>query len=169
MTRQGSPTLCQRPLAVFPRRDPQPFFERFTKNARLGEAQQVGDLLHRIALAQVFLRQALADVAQQVAEDHALGFWLSNIGKPYNGLLFNIHKLIALGAVVLAVIQLTKIPNLLMPPSLVLAALSVIALFVSGALMSAGKLDYALMLTIHRIGLATLIIGRALALLEKRP
>ncbi|MDW8278084.1 MAG: hypothetical protein RMJ85_08695, partial [Anaerolineales bacterium] len=106
----------------------------------------------------------------------AFGFWLSNIGKPYNGLLFNVHKLIALGAVVLAVIQLTKIPNLLTPLSLVavglaLAALSVLTLFVSGALMSAGKLDYALMLTIHRVGLATLVIGcaLALALLGKRP
>ena len=26
------------------------------------------------------------------------GFWLSRSGKPYNGLIFNIHKLIGLGA-----------------------------------------------------------------------
>ena len=26
------------------------------------------------------------------------GFWLSRTGKPYNGLIFNIHKLIGLGA-----------------------------------------------------------------------
>lgn len=99
----------------------------------------------------------------------AFGFWLSHLGKPYNGPLFNVHKLIALGAVVLAIVQLTKIPNLLTPFSLVavglaLAALAVIALFVSGALMSAGKLDYALMLTLHRLGPVALLVGCALAL-----
>jgi hypothetical protein len=98
------------------------------------------------------------------------GFWLSHAGKPYNGILFNVHKLIALGAVVLAVFQLTKIPNLLTPVSLVavglvLAALSVIALFVSGALMSAGKLDYALMLTIHRIAPLALAVGFGLVMI----
>lgn len=94
----------------------------------------------------------------------AFGFWLSHAGKPNNGLLFNVHKLIALGAVVLVIIQLTKTPNLLIPVSLVavglgLAAFSVIALFVSGALMSAGKLDYALMLTIHRVAPVALVVG----------
>jgi len=104
------------------------------------------------------------------------GFWLSRAGKPYNALLFNIHKLIALGAVILAVIQLTKIPGLLTPFSLLavgllLTALAVIALFVSGALMSAGKLSYGLMLTLHRLGLAALVLGSALALalLTKKP
>lgn len=97
------------------------------------------------------------------------GFWLSHLGKPYNGLLFNVHKLIALGAVVLAIVQLTQTPSLLTPLSLTavglgLAALAAIALFVSGALMSAGKLDYALMLTLHRIGPVALLIGCALAL-----
>lgn len=106
----------------------------------------------------------------------AFGFWLSHLGKPYNGLLFNVHKLIALGAVVLAIVQLTQTPSLLTPLSLTavglaLAALAVLALFVSGALMIAGKLDYALMLTFHRVGLAVLVIGCALALtlLEKKP
>ena len=28
------------------------------------------------------------------------GFWLSRTGKPYNGLLFNLHKLIALGTLI---------------------------------------------------------------------
>lgn len=98
------------------------------------------------------------------------GFWLSHAGKPYNGILFNVHKLIALGAVVLAVFQLTKLPNLLSPVSLTtvglaLAALSVIALFVSGALMSAGKLEYSLMLTIHRIAPVILVVGLGLAMI----
>ncbi len=97
----------------------------------------------------------------------AFGFWLSHAGKPYNGLLFNVHKLIALGGVVLVILHLTKIPNLLTPFSLVavglgLAGFCVIALFVSGALMSVGKLDYALMLNIHR--LAPLFLGIGLGL-----
>ncbi len=29
------------------------------------------------------------------------GLWVSKVGKPYNNLLFYIHKLIALGAVIL--------------------------------------------------------------------
>ncbi len=54
---------------------------------------------------------------------------------------------------------------------LVLAAICVIALFASGALMSAGKLDYGLMLTIHRIAPAVLIVAMALVvyLFGKQP
>jgi hypothetical protein len=35
----------------------------------------------------------------------AFGLWLSRVGRPYNGLLFNIHKLLALGAVVVTAVQ----------------------------------------------------------------
>ena len=106
----------------------------------------------------------------------AFGFWLSHIGRPYNGLLFNIHKLIALGAVILAVVRLASIPRpvnsfALIVSLLVIAAVCVIALFVSGALMSAGKLDYALMLTIHRVApvLLALCCALALYLLMRQP
>jgi hypothetical protein len=47
---------------------------------------------------------------------------------------------------------------------LFVAALCVIALFASGALMSAGMLDYTLMLTIHRIAPVLLALCCALAL-----
>lgn len=92
----------------------------------------------------------------------AFGFWLSKIGKPYNGALFNIHKLIALGAVVFAVIQISKtglsgLP--LLVAALIVAGLCVVALFASGALMSIGKLDYALTLTVHRVALAVLVVA----------
>jgi hypothetical protein len=71
----------------------------------------------------------------------AFGFWLSHLGKPYNGLLFNVHKLLALGVVVAAIVQLTKVLKnadslALIIVLLVVAALCVIALFASGALMS---------------------------------
>ncbi|MBK8901081.1 MAG: hypothetical protein IPM53_07855 [Anaerolineaceae bacterium] len=95
------------------------------------------------------------------------GFWLSHTGKPYNGVLFNIHKLIALSLVILAAIQFWKIvhaPNGELAALLALLALCVIALFVSGALMSAGKLDYTTMLTIHRAAPAALAFCGALML-----
>jgi hypothetical protein len=84
------------------------------------------------------------------------GIWLSNSGKPYNGILFNIHKLIALGAVIAATMQIYKIFKGVEVQSLVIAlviftALCVVALFATGAMMIVGKLDYNVMLTIHRV------------------
>jgi hypothetical protein len=106
----------------------------------------------------------------------AFGFWLSHAGKPYNGLLFNVHKLIALGAVVLAVVRLASLPRpvnsfALIAGLLVIAALCILALFVSGALMNAGKLDYAVMLTIHSVapGALALCCALALYLLVRKP
>jgi hypothetical protein len=97
------------------------------------------------------------------------GFWLSRLGKPYNGILFNVHKLLALGAVVVTAIQMVKLlrgmeTQSLVNVLLVAAALCVIALFASGALMSAGKLDHALMLTVHRVAPGVLVLCCTLAL-----
>lgn len=97
------------------------------------------------------------------------GFWLSRAGRPYNGILFNIHKLIALGAVVTAVIQFTKMPGTidlltLATGLLVVTGLCVVALFASGALMSAGKMDYALLLTLHRVMPVALVLAFAASL-----
>jgi hypothetical protein len=98
------------------------------------------------------------------------GFWLSRLGKPYNGILFNVHKLIALGAVVVTAIQMVKLlrgmeTQALVTVLLVVAALCVIALFVSGALMSAGKQEYKLMLAIHRVAPFVLVGGLGLVAL----
>lgn len=96
----------------------------------------------------------------------AFGFWVSKVGKPYNGVLFNIHKLIALGAVVLAVIQLSKlgvVGSPLLVVALILAGLCVVALFASGALMSIGKFDYALTLTVHRVAPVLLVIAAGIS------
>lgn len=100
------------------------------------------------------------------------GLWLSRLGKPYNGLLFNVHKLIALGAVIAIALQVNKaLKGAAQPPLLfimiALAAICVIALFVSGAMMSAEKLSYAAMLAIHRIApfLLVMALGAAVYLL----
>ncbi|MFN2108116.1 MAG: hypothetical protein ACK2UI_00515 [Anaerolineae bacterium] len=94
----------------------------------------------------------------------AFGFWVSHLGRPYNGLLFNVHKLIALGAVIATIVQLTKVLKnanalVLIIVLLVVAALCVIALFASGAFMSIGNVDYGLMLTVHRIAPVVLVIA----------
>jgi hypothetical protein len=88
----------------------------------------------------------------------AFGLWLSLTGKPYNGFLFNLHKLIALAGVVVTVIQIYQSTRSMQPQALlivaiVLAILGVVALFATGAFMSAGKFSYPVMLSIHRIGL----------------
>lgn len=97
----------------------------------------------------------------------AFGVWVSLVGKPYNGLLFNIHKLIALATVVTMLLQLNKTfkavePQLASIILLVVAVICVVALFASGALMSAGKLDYQVMLFIHRIAIGLLVVTLAL-------
>jgi hypothetical protein len=97
------------------------------------------------------------------------GFWLSHAGKPLNPIIFNLHKLIALAAVVLAAIQ-TR--NALEGAEVQLAliallgpiGLAIVALFVSGALMSANKPAYNTLRTIHRIAPPLAVIAAILAL-----
>ena len=71
----------------------------------------------------------------------AFGIWVSRTGKPYNGLLFNIHKLIALGAVILTAIRIFRLDPIETFPSLALlllglAVLGTAVLFVTGAVLS---------------------------------
>jgi hypothetical protein len=94
----------------------------------------------------------------------AFGFWLSRLGKPYHGLLFNVHKLIALATVILAGLAVNQVLKgmdvaTLIALLLVLAALSVIALFVSGALMSAAKGEYRVMKLVHNLSPFILVIA----------
>lgn len=91
------------------------------------------------------------------------GFWLSKLGKPYHGALFTIHKLLALGAVVAAGVQMFKTlegtgTQVTLIILLVVAMVCVFALFASGALMSQDKLDYNLLRTIHLIALKVFIV-----------
>ena len=96
----------------------------------------------------------------------AFGVWLSNSGKPYNGILFNVHKLIALGAAILTAVQLFKVlrdTGVQLVPILliVIAVVCIVALFATGALMSIEKMSYQVALTIHR--LAPILAAIALA------
>jgi hypothetical protein len=101
------------------------------------------------------------------------GFWLSRMGKPYNGALFNIHKLIALGTVVLAGIQVFDLlkgtnPQFLVVVLFAATGLCVAALFASGAFMSLGKFNYEITLVVHQVApvLALIAIGLAIRLLS---
>jgi hypothetical protein len=100
------------------------------------------------------------------------GFWLSRLGKPYNGILFNIHKLIALGTVILVGVEsfgLMKETNLqfIVIALFTVAGLCAVALFASGALMSLEKLDYSITLAVHRVApiLAVVAMGMIFYLL----
>lgn len=103
----------------------------------------------------------------------AFGFWLSHAGKPYNGILFNVHKLIALGAVIVTIVQIVKafretgvqaLPLLLV----IVAVACVIALFATGALMSMEKLSYEISLTIHRVAPIVALLAMLAAVLLLR-
>lgn len=69
------------------------------------------------------------------------GFWLSRSGKPYSGILINLHKLVALAAVVLFVITLVRLNRVATLGALevVVGAVTVllaVGLFATGALVS---------------------------------
>ena len=100
------------------------------------------------------------------------GLWLSSSGKPYKSIIFNIHKLIALAVVVTVIIQLYNLFKITDVQSLivlliVLGGLCLAALFATGALMSLEKMNYAVLLTIHRVApvLAVISMGTAVYLL----
>ena len=103
------------------------------------------------------------------------GFWLSRSGKPYHTLIFNVHKLIALAAVVVTAIQIFNALKIgeeqpILIVLVIVIGLCAVALFVTGALMSANKATGRAALTIHRIAplLAVLAALGALYLLGRR-
>ena len=96
------------------------------------------------------------------------GAILSKKGKPYNQAAYNVHKLSALIAVVLAVwaiVEVIKssIPEITAVIMLILAAAAVLVLFVTGALFTIRKSNYSLMKGIHITGLMFLIISAGAA------
>jgi hypothetical protein len=86
------------------------------------------------------------------------GVWLSLVGKPYNGILINIHKLIALAGVIIIALRLSRMLKqadlqVLVILLVIVVGLCVIALFATGAIMAMGKLNHSIMLAIHNIAL----------------
>lgn len=98
------------------------------------------------------------------------GIWVSRSGKPYNGLLFNIHKLVALGAVILTGIRLFRLEPLSTFPIMVIlliamAGLSVIAMFATGAVLSIQEELNPLMQWIHGVSAVVISLCFIMALL----
>jgi hypothetical protein len=91
------------------------------------------------------------------------GIWLSRLGKPYQQILFTIHKLLALAAVVLVGMGFNQRLKSGEVGSewillVVLTALMAIVLFTSGALLSLDKLNYKLLRLLHRIAPVGLVL-----------
>jgi ABC-type cobalamin transport system permease subunit len=83
------------------------------------------------------------------------GLWVSRIGRPYNVALFNIHKLVALGAVVLAGVRIIKMDPFVEFSQMVIilisvAVVGVVSMFAAGALMSIKEEESRLALAIHQ-------------------
>jgi hypothetical protein len=104
----------------------------------------------------------------------AAGIWLSRRGRPYSIAVFNLHKLIALGAVILLARRLVPVTQALpLPPGipglnaalLLLGAsmLLAVVLFVSGALLSANVWNQSLLAHTHRTAAILLTVALASA------
>jgi hypothetical protein len=87
----------------------------------------------------------------------AFGFWVKAGGRPYRPLSFNLHKLAALGGIILVVIRFRKsysgggwIGGFVVP--VIIAGVSVILLFATGALMNIREQDSGILRMSHQTG-----------------
>jgi hypothetical protein len=97
------------------------------------------------------------------------GLWVSRLGKPYHNLLFNIHKLVALAGVVLVVMRLIKLDPFVSFSLLALiligaAFAGVLAMFISGALLSIQDEISRLVQLIHQISAGVIALTSLAAL-----
>lgn len=91
------------------------------------------------------------------------GIWVGKTGRPYNPALFNIHKLIALAGVVIAVLRLKSsfplaVHSGWMAAILAAAASSVVMLFATGGVMSIRKDEPGIALFFHRAGPVIIVL-----------
>ena len=101
------------------------------------------------------------------------GIWLHRLGKPLNSLIFTVHKLLAVLSVVLAVILVRNLlksvgANAIVLAFAIVAAISLVALFVTGALMSIEKTASNVQLTIHNIATILAIVSMAATILSAK-
>lgn len=97
------------------------------------------------------------------------GFWLSRAGKPYNGLLFNFHKLIALGALAFLAVTITRVGRAqsLQPGQIAAAgtaALCFVVMIVTGGLVSVEKTFPAFVPLAHRLFPYLTVVASGVAL-----
>jgi len=99
------------------------------------------------------------------------GIWLSRSGKPLNGLILTIHKLISLAAGVFLIITLYQMNHAAALGALELAAAVVTGLFfvgtvVFGGLLSTGKPMPAVILRMHQVMPFLTVLSAAVALID---
>jgi hypothetical protein len=93
----------------------------------------------------------------------ASGVWLSWSGRPMNIALFTLHKLLALSAVVLGGLRLYRsgsvtTEGMVWVSQLAVAVVCILALFISGALMSQDRPFPAALLLVHKVGAVVAIV-----------
>jgi hypothetical protein len=84
------------------------------------------------------------------------GFWLSRSGKPYNQVIFTIHKLTTLGAVILLAMTISQAHqatplNLLQISVIGITAMFFVGAILTGALLSVDKTMPFIVLRLHQI------------------
>lgn len=94
----------------------------------------------------------------------AFGVWLHFAGKPYGNALFTLHKLAGLATAVLSALFVFRALRSVPPTGaivilLIAAALAVLALFASGAWMSAGSGPLSLPKVMHIIATVVFILA----------
>jgi len=98
----------------------------------------------------------------------AFGVWLGRAGKPYGGALLNVHKLAALAAVVVTAVLTYQVLRGSPGPTnaialLVFAGVCFLALFATGALLSATSIDRTILSVVHGILTVLALIAAGIA------
>ncbi len=93
-----------------------------------------------------------------------LGLLLTKLGKPYNTVLFTIHKLMALAVIVLTfrrILYLVKSNGwqAALVLGCILLVIGIIGLFSSGAMLSIGGFNHKLLRSVHIVANISLISG----------
>jgi hypothetical protein len=101
------------------------------------------------------------------------GFWLQRQGKPYPTLVFTVHKLAALAAVVYLGIQIYQRNNMIPLTGLqwfevILTGLVLLGLFVTGALMSIDKPMPKFVHLLHQVLPYLAVLGSAITIFRMR-
>jgi hypothetical protein len=91
------------------------------------------------------------------------------LGKPYSGLVFTIHKLIAVGAVIAVAVSIHNLYKTMDGRALYLLVFAItglffLTLFVSGALLSLDRPMPPAVLRIHQIALWLALVSSAISL-----
>lgn len=97
------------------------------------------------------------------------GFWLNRTGKPYNTIIFTIHKLITLAAVVFLAVTLYRVHQVsplgtLQVAAVVVTALCFVAAMVSGGLLNIEKEMPIFVLRLHQVMPYMALLSTALTL-----